>query len=661
MTSTTVLAAGWAFAVGGVLLFAPGMLALRLVRLRGLTLLALAPVVSVAAYGIAAIGAAALGVRWGLAPALVGAFGAVAVGFAMRAMEALFRPTPRSGEPRTLLGIAVVAGSLLAMVDVWAGTGGPDSVLQRWDAIYHLSALRLVEQSGSASSLTLGALSYGSGQDAIYPAAWHAFATLLPAVSPPATLIVAASLFAGPVWVLGCAALVRELLPGSRWVPMVTAVLAGVITPTPSSLWVGWGHLPNAAAFAMVPGVVAFVLRMLVRERPTAAGARSAVLVVLLGAGAGLGLTHPNAFLAVVLLAVPALAWVVADFARRWWQAGRRLRAVVVPVVLTALVLAGAVVFLVSPLSASVTGYTGSVVNPPLVALAEILTGWYSLWATPSSALVLFLAPWGAWLAHRRGRTWVLGALLLVWVTYLDAALGSPAGLSGLWYSSAARLSVVAAMITLPLGVIGWADVLGRVGGFTPGRQSLRPRVALGRTGTQSTGGREPRGARLLLRRLATVWGTALVVCVLAVTSSVYTTHRTEKVFDPDRTDEPRFADSAELAMIASVDLDPDARVLGSPFAGTPLLYSLRGQPVVFPVAGQVWSPQQTALMEHLENLGSPASCPAREALGVRYLYQDSQPYQASPRYQALNEVQLPGARLVAEAGTARILELPPC
>src|SRR5699024_1662431 len=150
-------------------------------------------------------------------------------------------------------------------------------------------------------------------------------------------------------------------------------------------------------------------------------------------------------------------------------------------------------------------------------------------------------------------------------------------------------------------------------------------------------------------------------VCVLALTSSVYTTHRTARVFDPDLSSEPRFADSAELAMIASVDLDPAGTVLGSPFAGTPLLYSLRGQPVVFPVAGQIWSPEQTTLMENLDDLDSPAACAAREALGVRYLYQDSRPYQVSHRFEPLNEISVPGAQVVAAADTAQILQLPPC
>ena len=641
MTSTSILDAGWAFLVGGVLLFAPGMLALRLVRLRGLTLLALAPTISIAAYGLAAIGAQAFGVTWGPAPALMGAFGAVAVGFAMRAMEALVRLTPRSAEPRLLLAIAVAIGSLLATADIWTGAGSPDAILQRWDAMFHLSALQLVEQSGSASSLTLGALSYGSGQDAIYPAAWHAFTTLLPGVSPPAALIVSSSLFAGPVWVLGTAALARELFPSTRWVPMATAVLAGIVTSSPASLWVGWGHLPNAAAFAMVPGVAAFLLRMLVRQRPTTAGARAGVLVVLLAAGAGLGLTHPNAFLALVLLTAPALAWVVADFARRWWRAGSRTRAVALPTVLALAMFGGAVLFLASPLSAAVTGYEGSPVNPPLVALIETVTGWYDLWGMPASAIVLIVAPWGAWLAHRRGGTWVLATVAVVWLAYLDAALGSPVGLSGLWYSSAARLSVVATMVTLPLGVIGWSDLLRRLGAWAADGASTRPRA--------------------LLRRGGLLWGTALLLCVLAVSSSVYTADRAQKVFDANRSDQPRFATAVELAMITSVDLDPDSAVLGSPFSGTPLLYSLRGQPVVFPVAGQVWSSEQTALMENLDDLTGAEACAARQALHTHYLYQDAAPYQVDHQFDQLDQVQVPGAHVVAEAGTARILELPAC
>ena len=45
----------------------------------------------------------------------------------------------------------------------------------------------------------------------------------------------------------------------------------------------------------------------------------------------------------------------------------------------------------------------------------------------------------------------------------------------------------------------------------------------------------------------------------------------------------------------------------------------------------------------------------------MRYLYQDSRPYQVTHRYEQLNEVTVPGAQMVAAGGTAQILQLPPC
>lgn len=628
MTAGPLPVAG-AFLAGLALLFLPGALALRLVRLRGLNLWALAPAVSMAAYGIAAIGAEVLGLAWGLVPALLGAFGAVAFAFGMRALEALLPVTPRSGGPTRLLVAGVVLGSLLATVDVWIGAGGLDAVLQRWDAVFHLSALELIDQSGSASSLSLGSLSYGDGHQAVYPAAWHAFASLLPA-SAPVALNVSSLLLAGPVWVLGMAALGRELLPGKRLAPTVVALCAGIITSTPAALWVGWGHVPNAAAFAMVPGAAAFALRLLIRQRPTTARPRAGALVVLCAVSAGLGLTHPNAFLALGLLVAPAAAWVLADFARRWWRAGRMVRAVVVPAAAATVVLAVVLAFLASPMSTAVTGYAGSLVNAPLEAFSDLVTGRYDLWATPASAVLLILAPWGAWCSGRHGRGWVMLLLVLVWGTYLDAATGGYLGLSGLWYSSSARLSVIAAMVSLPLSVAGWADLLRR----------LRARL--------------PR-ARVLFQVL-----TGVIVAVLAVSSSIYAVHRSQQVFDPGRTDEPRFATTAELQMIRTVELD-GGTVLGSPFTGAPLLYSLRGQPVVFPVAGQVWSPQQENLMDHLDALGTPAGCRVRAPLHVRYLYQDATPYEHVDDYARLNQLRIPGATVVASAGTARILRLPDC
>src|SRR5690606_40628076 len=99
--------------------------------------------------------------------------------------------------PRTPTGdrVGVGAGVLLAAVPSLLATGSLDTPLQRWDAVFHLSALRLVAESGSASSLTLGSLSYGDGRASPYPAGWHALASLLPG-GPTAVLTLGATVTA---------------------------------------------------------------------------------------------------------------------------------------------------------------------------------------------------------------------------------------------------------------------------------------------------------------------------------------------------------------------------------------------------------------------------------------------------------------------------------
>ncbi|UFU07531.1 DUF6541 family protein [Ruania halotolerans] len=641
-----------ALLVGAALLVVPGALALRLVGVRGLRLLAAAPPLTFAILGITAIVAEGMGLRWGVLAALAGT--AAAIGFAL-GMRAFGTILTAEEPPRTSTGerAALLAGVLLSWIPVWIGTGGPDQMLQRWDALFHLGALRLITETGSASSLTLGALSYGTGQDGVYPAAWHAFTALLPTSSPTAAVLVSASLTSGATWVIGSAALARELWPGTRYAAAVAAVAAGVATATPMALWVGWGHLPNAAALAMVPGVLACALHWLVKARPPTSGARTGAVIVVLAAAGGLGLAHPNAALALAALLLAPVAWLLGCAAQNWWQTGRRGVAVGVPVGAVLLVAAATAGLLRSPLAAAVTGYTGIATDSLPVAIGEVAAGWYDLWAHPATAIAVIGAPVGAWLAWRRGAPWVAGMLAVVWVLYVDAATGGELGISGLWYSSTARLSVVVAMVTLPLGA----------GALLVGVQRIRRRF-LERGGAHSG-----RPVLLLTSALA-----GLVVVALVVTSSVYTARRTAEVFGVDSGGAPRFVTAPEREMWEDITAEGGVlsdgsagTVLGNPFSGTPLLYSLYGQDVVFPVAGQVLSEEQEAVLDGFAALadgvpwGDPQLCSALGALEVRYLYQDSEPYQRANDYAPLDTVEVSGAQVVAEGGTARLVELPPC
>src|SRR5665647_2296350 len=88
-------------------------------------------------------------------------------------------------------------------------------VLDAYDAVVHLNTIRYVQESGSASSLTVSGV-YSAGQDTgFYPAAWHGVTALVPAWPDPATVFtIAAFLPTAVAWTTGIAFLTRSVFPG---------------------------------------------------------------------------------------------------------------------------------------------------------------------------------------------------------------------------------------------------------------------------------------------------------------------------------------------------------------------------------------------------------------------------------------------------------------
>ena len=630
MAETSPVAALAATLLALVLLVAPGWLLLTLVRIRGLLALALAPACSTAVLGCGAILAQLAGVRWSLVAALGATVAGVMLALLVRRLTPQAPESPRaSPADAALIGV----GLLLAVVPALLSMDSLDAYLQRWDAVFHLAALRFVEDSGSASSLTLGALSYGDGGAALYPAGWHALGSLLPG-SPTAALTIGASVTAALPWVLGCAVLAAELTRVharpffGAGVAGVAAVLAGLVTASPMSLWIGWGHVPNAAGLAMLPATLALGLR-LVRPGP----GRPAGVIALLMALLGMGLAHPNAVLAACALLLPALAGAVLRAVGARANADRRVRAAVVPGIAVVLAVGVLAAFLFSPVAAAVTGYASSEIEPVGAAALDAVVGWYRLWPSWAGVAVALLALAGATLALRQGRRLPAVMVLVTWLLYIDAATGGHLQISRLWYTSPARLSVVVTAIVVPLAAgalvaagARWRDRFGRVA------LSLAAAVALVAIAVPSVSGRTP---------------------------------RVGNVFDDSPGNPPQFVTTGELEMIGSLPDLLDGTLLGSPFSGAASAYGLVGIPVTFPVAGQVWSSDQRLVMEHLDQLESgqvsPELCDALERLDIRYLYQDSEPYQVDNRYEPLDRMTPAGATVVAEADTARVLELMPC
>jgi hypothetical protein len=612
------------------LLLLPGWLVLRLIRVRGLLALALAPACSTAVLACGAILAQLVGVRWSMLVVAASTAVALAVALAVRRLTSAGPDSPRTSHAD---GLLLAVGVLLAAVPTIAAMPSIDAYLQRWDAVFHLAALRFADETGSVSTLTLGALSYGDGHASIYPAGWHAIGSLLPG-SPTAALAIGATVTAALPWVLGCGVLATELTRvtarpflGSGVIGMA-GVLAGLVTASPMSLWAGWGHVPNAAALAMLPAALALGLRLLRDPSGRPAGV-VALLVTLLG----IGLTHPNAVLATAVLALPACigAWVRA--VRSPAGAGGRGQEVVAPALASVAAVGLLLVFLVTPLAAAVTGYTSGEVEPPADAALEVVTGWYRLWPSTTGVVVAVLAVIGAVIALIQRRRLPALVLLVSWVVYIDAATGGVLKISSLWYTSAARLSVVVSTVAVPLAAGALVAA------------AARWRVRLGTVAV-------------------TVAAAVLVVAITAPSISGRV-HRTANVFESEPGHPPQFVTTGEIEMIAGLPGLLDGAILGSPFSGASSAYGLVGTPVVFPVAGQVWSADQQLVMEHLEELESgtvsPEVCAALERLDVRYLYQDGQPYQADPRYDFLDAVEPAGATVIAQGDSARVLELATC
>ncbi|GAB2607514.1 DUF6541 family protein [Pseudactinotalea suaedae] len=630
MTETSPAVALAATLLALALLVAPGWLLLHLVRIRGLLAAALAPACSTAVLGCGAILAQLAGVRWSLVAALGAAAAGAVLALVVRRFTSQAPESPRASAADVAL---IGAGLLLAVVPALLSTGSLDAYLQRWDAVFHLAALRFIEDSGSASSLTLGALSYGDGGAALYPAGWHALGSLLPG-SPTAALTIGASVTAALPWVLGCAVLAAELTRVrarpflGAGVAGVAGLLAGLVTAAPMSLWIGWGHVPNAAGLAMLPGALALGLRLV-----RAGSGRPAGVIALLVALLGMGLAHPNTVLAAGALLLPALAGAVLRAIRAPASASGRTRAALAPGLAVVVVVGVLAAFLLSPVAAAVTGYASSEIEPVGTAALDAVTGWYRLWPSWAGVAVAVLALIGVALALRQGRRMPAAVLLVAWLLYIDAATGGHLQISRLWYTSPARLSVVVTAVVVPLAAgtlvaagARWRDRFGTV---------------------------------------AAALGATVLLLAITVPSVAARTPRTANVFDDSPGNPPQFVTSGELEMIETLPDLLDGALLGSPFSGAASAYGLAGVPVTFPVAGQVWSSDQRLVMENLDQLEagqlSSEVCEALDRLDIRYLYQDTEPYQADNRYEPLDRMSPAGATVVAEADTARVLDLPTC
>ncbi|MGO1583692.1 MAG: DUF6541 family protein, partial [Actinomycetaceae bacterium] len=335
----------------------PGYLMLVVVGLRGLVALGGGAALTIAASGGLGIIFGALGVPYtfvtlllGLALCVAAAAGiGHALGTAPWVAGARARPIA-SPVPlgRTLVAVLlglVVVGTIVHSIGLARGMTAPDQPVQTWDGVFHLGAIRTIQDTGNASSFSGLAPMYDALETVFYPAVWHGMVAVSPGFDSVAAAANASSFVMGPIWFVGGAALVRAVWPERPLAAVAAPLVAASFVTTPTVLLGVVSLWPYGAAHVAIPGLLALVvlaIRQLPRPGPTTALAVPSLVGFL-----GVGLTHGSAAFSVVLLAGPLVAVGIYRAARHAWRAGHRR-----PVHITLGVLAALLVLVVVALAA---------------------------------------------------------------------------------------------------------------------------------------------------------------------------------------------------------------------------------------------------------------------------------------------------------------------
>lgn len=677
-----------AFLVLLAFLWLPGLALLWAFGQRGGRILLTAPVFSVAVVGLTGVVLDLAGIPYGaltqVAAAVVLAALAWLVGRLLprgghapgphNAGADPAGPAERSGGAGRRLfpagaaaGLAI--GAVLLVRRMASVIGHPEAMAQRWDNIFHLNAIRYVVETGNGSTLTLNRMVSPESTIALYPAAWHQLASLAVPLAGDSVLVahnLTLLAVGGLVWPASCIFLVRCLVGPSPVAAVVAGTAAAGFSVFPLGL-MAWGPLfPNILALALAPVSLGLLVRLLgpgvsadrTARTPDAAGRvrLAASLVVTLGA---LFVSQPNAFLALLVVAVPLAA-------TAWWlglraAAGARRRGPALGLVAVAVVVVTTWLLLWNVL-------TTSFVWEPSTTLARaageaLLFGSNGREDVPWVLVLLTGAGIYAAIARRRLR-WLVIAHLVLSYLYAVAAAGeeSPVRqwLVGGWYTDSYRLAATLPLTAVPLIALGAAHVVGS--------------LAIGMTALASFTGR-PRAGR------AAYPVAAVVVLGLAVPYS-----QVESLTQATRWGKQYYAwegpesilNQDEYALLQDLDelTEPGDVIAVNPWNGGSLAFAVAERPVTQyhvespGVELRTLDPELNALATGIAD-ATPDSraCAAAEELDVQWVLDFGTQFiipgaRQAGEYADINAVDpqlAPGLALVERNGQAALYEIVGC
>lgn len=618
----------------------PGAAVACSVRLPGLALAAVAPLITLGFFGMTAIVAGEVGLRWSAWVAITPVLATAAAVAGWRALRRSRTRTvgvttaPAARPPRRLLVGSIVIGVLGQLVPVAIGMGRPGRLLTAYDAVGHFNTIEFIRATGRASSLLVSGLDTPDGaSNGFDGAAWHSVVALV-GTWPDTSVVFNVGFFlpSAVCWTIGLAYLAQVTFPSRprvwRWAALMSA--SGVALPLYLALRPE-GMVPNAMGDALVPAFLG-----LVTSRHRVPVRRWLGLVVV--AAAGVGLTHPDALLVSGLVLVP---WVLP----RVWRVSRRALATSTgrELLVAAYGSAATAVVLVGNSSRmrGVTSYTPESALPVWSALLNVLSGNATGMAWASGFLIVALGSVGAVVARRiAGAQWLALAAVVIVLTYLLATSAIPVlrQIDRPWYGEPKRFAPVIGAVLIPLAAValdslpGWLRATRRLVSVAPVR---RDRLVVG----------------------------VLVVGMSMVPAAIGTAVLVRESYQGSSTSAPVATDS-ELAMMHRLrtELDPSGVVLGSPFSGAAHLYGLIGQSVLYRSPFFEGDPVRDAVLDRLDEFDSnPKICQVLEGLDVRYLYVEQDSRDMLGQQMILRQVTLRDVKKVDSGGTASVYEITGC
>lgn len=627
--------------IAAAVLYVPGGIVAVAARLRPRAAVTLAPTLSVAVVAGTGVAAPLVGLSWGLVPVVVGtSLCTLAVAFLRRLAERFVArglrageasessaeasetpgPAGRAGAPsrwrllhggtesRALLedlGMWGIAAVLMAIVCV-RFINAPAAFSQTYDGVFHINAVRWIQETGNASSLHFSMINV---RGTVYPVGWHTLVDLTLRLSGSHDITLATNavmvVVAALAWTSGIVALTGALTPRRRIGRMAVSVMVAAAPAFPL-LGLFWGILyPTFLSTALLPGIY---LTAMAATGPGLPVPRRVFLWAMVALGCtGMALAHPATIVIAVLTGMIAAVSHTALLGIEVAQGEGSGRRAATSAVLTAAT-AAALWYGVAPAMRAApqasrwpphTSVAGAV-GETITSAPEFIT---IVWPLAILVLIGFLSSW------RHPRTWwpatthaVVCALYILNASQDFSPLRY--SLTGFWYSDDYRLGGFMMVTALPLAGIGASALTDVVTG-------VLPRVA----------GAFRRTRRVRLS-LAVVVVAALVWMGPGSRAMSQNIRKYEHTFRVDSNSHVLTTDELTLIERLPSVVGPDDVVLVDPQKGGALAYGLTGLNVVPRHQAYVGADPAIDILEnHLDQIRyNPIVCPAIEKLGVDYV-----------------------------------------